>query len=126
MTVILYAFRQEDSRAQVAEALLAEGGTLSVQVFNGFVAVARRKFDRSWGEVRRVLNILRVFFREPVPLTVETHERAVTIAQRYGYSIFDSLVSAAALHAGATILYSEDMQHGQAIDGLTIRNPFLG
>jgi hypothetical protein len=50
--------------------------------------------------------------------------RAVHIAGRYGYSIFDSLTIAAALHIGAGTLYSEDMRDGQAIDGLTIRNPF--
>ena len=68
--------------------------------------------------------LLRIFCPEPVPLTVETHERAVHIAERYGYSIFDSLIIAAALHVGASTLYSEDMRDGQAIDGLTIRNPF--
>ena len=46
------------------------------------------------------------------------------LAERYGYSIFDSLIIGAALDAGARTLYSEDMQDGQAIDGLTIRNPF--
>ena len=97
---------------------------LSVQVLNEFVAVARRKLDKSWEEVRRALDILRVFCPEPVPLTVETHERAVHIAERYGYSIFDSLIIAAALHIGASTLYSEDMRDGRAIDGLTIRNPF--
>ena len=122
--VILYAFRQDDARGQVAETLLAAGGALSVQVLNEFVAVARRKLDKSWEEVRRALAILRVFCPEPVPLTVETHERALRIAERYGYSIFDSLIIAAALHAGASTLYSEDMRDGQAIDGLTIRNPF--
>ncbi len=122
--VILYAFRQDDTRGRVAEELLAAGGTLSVQVLNEFVAVARRKLDRSWEEVRRALDILRVFFPQPVPVTVETHERAVHIAERYGYSIFDSLIIAAALDAGAETLYSEDMRDGQTIDGLTIRNPF--
>src|SRR5437868_13608173 len=46
--VILYAFRQDDTRGQVAETLLAAGGALSVQVLNEFVAVARRKLDKSW------------------------------------------------------------------------------
>lgn len=123
--VILYAFRQDDSRAEVAEALLAEGGALSVQVLNEFVAVARRKFDKRWEDIRRALDILRVLCPEPVPLTVETHERALNIAERYGYSIFDSFIVAAALSAGARTLFSEDMRDGQAIDGLTIRNPFL-
>ena len=64
--------------------------------------MARRKLDKSWEEVRRALDILRVFCPEPVPLTVETHERAVHIAERHGYSIFDSLIVAAAIHAGAS------------------------
>ena len=124
--VILYAFRHNDPRGPVAEGLLAAGGTLSVQVLNEFVAVARRKLDKSWEEVRRALDILRVFCPEPVALTVETHETAVRIAERYGYSIFGSLIVAAALEAGARTLYSEDMRNGQTIDGLTIRNPFSG
>jgi predicted nucleic acid-binding protein len=115
---------KSDTRGQVAEALLAAGGALSVQVLNEFVAVARRKLDKSWEEVRRALDLLRIFCPGPAPLTVETHERAVHIAERYGYSIFDSLIIAAALHSGASTLYSEDMQDGQVIEGLTIRNPF--
>ncbi len=124
--VILYAFRQDDTRGQVAEKLLCAGGVLSVQVLNEFAAVARRKFDKSWEEVRRALDILRVFCPDPVPLTVETHEQAGDIAERYGYSIFDSLIIAAALRAGARTLYSEDMRDGETIEGLTIRNPFSG
>jgi predicted nucleic acid-binding protein len=122
--VVLYAFRQDDARSRVAETLLTAGGALSVQGLNEFVAVARRKLDKSWEEVHRALDILRVFCPQPVPLTVETHERAVHIAERYGYSIFDALMIAAALDVGAGTLYSEDMRDGQAIEGLTIRNPF--
>src|SRR5437899_12978231 len=99
--VIVYAFRQDDTRGHVAETLLAAGGALSVQVLNEFVAVARRKLDKTWEEVRRALDILRVFCPEPVPLTVETHERAVHIAERYGHSMFDSPIIAPPLHAGA-------------------------
>jgi predicted nucleic acid-binding protein len=122
--VVLYAFSQDDTRRQMAETLLAAGGALSVQVLNEFIAVARRKLDKSWKEVRRALDVLRVFCPEPVALTVETHERAVHIAERYGFSILDALIIATALYAGASTLYTEDMREGQAIDGLTIRNPF--
>jgi predicted nucleic acid-binding protein len=59
-----------------------------------------------------------------MPLEVETHERALAIAQRYGYRIFDALIIAAALEASCETLYSEDMQDGQRIGGATIRNPF--
>ena len=122
--VVLYAFREGDTRSQVAEALLAEGGIISVQVLNEFVAVALRELNKNWREVRRALNILRALCPQPIPLTIETHERALLVAERYGYSIFDSLIIAAAVVSGASTLYSEDMRDGQKIDGLTIRNPF--
>ena len=55
--VILPAFRQGDSRSRKAEALLAEGGALSVQVLYEFVAVARRKLNKNWKKVRRPLDV---------------------------------------------------------------------
>jgi len=124
--VVLYAFRQGDARSQRAEMLLAAGGTLSVQVLNEFVNVARRKLNKRWEEVRRALGILRVFCPDPAPVTIETHDRAVQIAERYGYSIFDSLIVAAALERQCETLYSEDLQAGQVIESrLRVRNPFI-
>jgi predicted nucleic acid-binding protein len=52
------------------------------------------------------------------------HDEALRISQRYKYGIYDSLVIAAALEGGCSVLYSEDMQHGQSIGSLKIRNPF--
>lgn len=57
-------------------------------------------------------------------VTNEIHMRALGVAERYGYSIFDGLIIAAALDCGAKTLYSEDMYDGQKIEGLEIRNPF--
>ncbi len=91
---------------------------------NGEVrAVARRKLHRSWADVRRALDIVRVFCPES-PVTAGTHERTIRVAERYGYSIFDLFIFAAVLHSGAGTLCSEDMQDGQTIGGLTIRNLF--
>ena len=58
-------------------------------------------------------------------MTIETHETALRIIDRYGFRIYDALIIAAALAAGCTTLLSEDMQDGQVIEGkLTVRNPF--
>ena len=54
----------------------------------------------------------------------ELYLRTLGLRERYGFSFYDSLIVAAALQAGCTRLYSEDMQHGQQIRGLTIQNPF--
>ena len=57
--------------------------------------------------------------------TRELYLRSLSIQSRYRYSFYDSLIIAAALEASCNILYSEDMQHGQHIEQLTIENPFL-
>lgn len=54
------------------------------------------------------------------------HLLASRLRESYSYSYWDSLIIAAALDAGCTALFSEDMQHGQKIEGcLTIINPFI-
>ena len=52
------------------------------------------------------------------------YQRGLEIQARYRFSFYDSLIVAAALEAGCKTLYSEDLQHGQQIEGLTIDNPF--
>jgi len=123
--VLVYIVGQEDERTAVAEALVAGGGVLSVQVLNELAAVARRKLGLTWDEVGEALAAIRVLCPSPVALTIETHEAGLRIAAQYQFHIHDALVAAAALEAGCTTLYSEDLQDGQVIDGcLTIRNPF--
>lgn len=122
--VLIYAFAKDDRRTKIAETLLAGGGMVGVQTLNEFVAVAVRKLGMPWEDVLEALSAIRVLFPSPVPLTVQTHDRALRIAGRYGYHIYDSLVIAAALEARCNTLFSEDMKDGQAVDGLTIRDPF--
>ncbi|MFZ1344751.1 hypothetical protein [Thiothrix eikelboomii] len=60
-------------------------------------------------------------------MTSQTIEQALVLGERYGYSYFDSLMLASALEQGCSILYSEDMQHGQILEGgLRIIDPFAG
>ena len=123
--VLLYTLAEGDPRQAAAAALLVQGGTISVQVLNEFANVARRKLKLSWPEVTEALAALRAFCLAPLPLTVAADEAALAIAERAGYALYDALILAAALEAGCAIVYSEDLQDGQVIDGqLTIRNPF--
>lgn len=123
--VLLYTVGQHDERTGRAEALLAGGGIVSVQVLNEFAAVAHRRLRMSWEDVAEALAVIKILCPSPVPITIETHEAALRIAMRYGYHIYDALVVAAALDADCSTLYSEDLQTCQVIDGqLAIRNPF--
>ena len=123
--VLIYAVAENDPRSTQAEELLSSGGVLSVQILNEFVSVARRKILMPWSEVTEALDAFRVLCPAPLPITIKMHEAAVKIAEKHGYHIYDALVVAAALEAGCSTLYSEDLHDGQTIDGqLTIRNPF--
>ncbi len=124
--VLIYAMVSGDSRRERAQQLVAQGGVISVQVLNEFVAVARRKMRMPWERVIEALDAVRILFPSPVSITLDTHEAALKIAQQYGFGIYDAMIAASALEANCSTLYSEDLQDGQVIDGrLTIRNPFL-
>lgn len=60
-----------------------------------------------------------------VGASIDLYRKAVEVQARYGYSFYDALIIAAALEAGCARLLTEDMQHGQRIEGLMIVNPFL-
>ena len=122
--VVLYLLSGDAAKADRAEELLAIGGSISVQVLNEFASVALRKLRMSWAEIREVLAQVRAVC--PVEtMSLATHDRAVVVAERYGLSMYDALIVAAALLVGCKTLYSEDMQDGQVIERqLTICNPF--
>ena len=123
--VLLYLLSADAAKADRAESLLAEGGIISVQVLNEFASVALRKLDMPVAELREVLEPVRSVCRQVEPVTEDTHDRAMALVERYGFSFYDALLIAAALRAGCTRLYSEDLQHGQLIDRqLRILNPF--
>jgi predicted nucleic acid-binding protein len=124
--VVLHLLSADEAKADRAEALLAMGGTISVQVLNEFTAVASRKLRMSMIEIREVLAQIRAVCAVE-PVTVETHEGALQIAERNGLSIYDALIVSAALLSGCKVLHSADMQDGQVIERqLTIGNPFAG
>ena len=121
--VLLYLTASDAPRADRAEEVLRAGGIVSVQVLNEFVSVARRKTSLRLEDIRTILEVVRRFC-EVTPLDLATHDLALDICERFGLSIYDSLIVAAAARAGATTLRTEDLQHGQTIAGVTIANPF--
>lgn len=122
--VLLYLLSADEAKADCAEDLLAAGGTVSVQILNEFAAVSTRKLGLSIVEAREMLATVRAVCNV-VALTVETHDKGMELAERYGLSIYDALIAASALLAGCRELVTEDLQTGQILDGhLTVRNPF--
>ena len=122
--ILIYATHQDDPRSGIAGELLARGGVISVQVLNEFANAARRKLRLSWGEIRSALADIRALYPIVRAVGTDTHEAALGLAERDGFAFYDALIVAAAMKAGCTTLWTEDMQDGRTIDGLTIRNPF--
>jgi predicted nucleic acid-binding protein len=121
--VLVYLASGDAAKADRAEAAIAAGGAISVLVLNELTNVARRKMQMSWADTHAFLNTLRDLLTVH-PLTVDIHETGLTLAERYGLSTYDAMIAASALHAGCDTLWSEDMQHGMALEGLRIVNPF--
>lgn len=97
---------------------------ISVQVLNEFTSVAFRKLKMSYSEISEILETIKVVC-EVKDLTPDTHRMALSIAERYGFSFYDSLILSAAILADCEVLYSEDMQSSQKVnDQLVTNNPF--
>jgi predicted nucleic acid-binding protein len=124
-SVLLYLLSEDANKADRVEELLAERGTISVQVLNEFAAVALRKLRMPLSDVREILGTVRAVCTVE-PVTLATHERGLAVHERYGFALYDSMIIASALIAGGKALYAEDLQHGQVIDAqLRVVNPFL-
>lgn len=121
--VLLYLLSDEEGKSARAETLLRAGVQVSVQALNEFVSVSRRKFGLSWPEAEQALADIRRFAIVHA-LTLDAHLRGVAIAKRYRLHIYDALIVAVAAQGGGEILYSEDLQDGQKMEGMIVRNPF--
>jgi predicted nucleic acid-binding protein len=122
--VLVYIASGDSAKADRAEAAIAAGGAISVQVLNELTNVARRKMRMSWADTHALLTLLRGLLTVH-PLTLEIHETGLALAERYGLSIYDAMIAASAVGAGCDTLWSADMQHGMVFgQGLQIINPF--
>lgn len=124
--VVLYAMGDDDAKRARGRALLAAEPTISIQVINECSHVLRRKAGWSPAQVAVELSAILDLTRL-VDVRLKQIRSAWRLAERYGFGHYDSVILASALAAGCTTLYTEDLQHGQVIEGrLTLLNPFLG
>lgn len=121
--VVLYLL-DNGPKADRAEAILAQGPRISVQVLNEAMVNCRRKAGLNWDETGVFLSGIMALC--PVEdLTVHTHEVGRALAERYGFAVYDSMIVAAALIAGCSTLYTEDMHDGLLVEEqLRLVNPF--
>lgn len=129
--IFVYSFDNRDSRKRnVALELIhktseATTARISYQVVQEFVNVATKKFANPLkpSDARMYVESIMSSMWQ-VNSSLGLTNKALEIQERWAYSFYDSLIIASALEAGCSILYSEDLQHGQTIEGLKIINPF--
>ena len=121
--VLLYVLSADAVKADIAETLLTQAPTISVQVLNEITSVCARKLKMPWPEIADLLQAVKAACRI-VPLTAETHAQAVRLVQQYHLSFYDAHIVAAAIGSGCSTLMSEDMHAGLTVLDVRIHNPF--
>jgi predicted nucleic acid-binding protein len=123
--VLLYVTDVDERKALIAQKLLLSNPSINSQVIVEVLNVCRREYKYSkddllnlWGNLVEDCKI--------IPITYQTHLKAIELVKKHRFQLFDSIIVASSLEAGCEILYSEDMQNGLIIERkLTIINPFI-
>lgn len=120
-------FKRERAVRLIESSLASSQGCVSYQIVQEFANVARKKFavKASPADCKAFI----VAAMQPMMRVASSTEllfSAIDLQDELRYGLYDSLVIAAALQAGADTLYSEDLQHWQLVKGkLRIVNPFI-
>ena len=124
--ICLYLLSDDDAKKEISFSLLEQNPIISTQVINESVNVILKKYKHlTIIDATNFIAYLQQYCTIEI-ITEATITTALEIKNRYQLQWYDSLIVAAALQAGCSKLYSEDMQHGLLVEKmLTIINPFL-
>jgi predicted nucleic acid-binding protein len=127
--ILLYSISQnpaESLKRDRAIALLADdSGALSIQVLQEFYVQATRTSRADAVSHELAAGLIEAWSRFRVQdMTLPILHTALRIRRAHGFSFWDSAIVAAALALGCDRVYTEDLTHGQMVDGLAIVDPF--
>lgn len=130
-TNVLVYFRDSSEPEKQSKAALwlqelwqTRRGRLSAQVLNEYYVTVTQKLNPGLSRQAARRDVLDLLTWRPVALDGDVIESAFGYQDRFALSFWDALIVSAAVKSGSSILISEDMQHEQTIDTLTILNPF--
>lgn len=128
--VLVYAVDRHDPRKnRIARAIIADLETpfaVSAQVLNEFYSVATRKLDPPLPPSIASATVRKLAAGRVVGIDAQLVLAALDVSVNNQLSIWDALIVCAANRAGCHTLLSEDLNHGQVIEGVAVVNPFLG
>ena len=130
--ILVYSFDHENTYKKdialnlVSNALTQSKGIISYQVIQEFMNVALKKFKVPFNtnDCQKYLTVVLEPLCE-VYSSIDLYHRSLEITERWQLSFYDSLIISAALKSECSIIYTEDLQHGQKIFELKIVNPFI-
>lgn len=128
--VLVYAYDNQDAqKQQKAKTLLHQlwrehSGCISIQVLQEFYVTTTRKLAHPLSiiEASQIISDLGLWrIHQP---QVEDILSAIQIQQRYQLSFWDSMIVRSAIQLGCSIIWTEDLNAGQLIEGCKIQTPF--
>jgi predicted nucleic acid-binding protein len=129
--ILVYAYdisagnKHDIARSIVADLWNLRTGTLSIQVLQEFFINVTKKIPKPL-DIKPAKDILRDFLLwEVIDNDGELLLSAIDIQIKYHYAFWDSLIIAAAVISGSSVLLTEDLKHGQTIEEVMIKNPFM-
>lgn len=115
--------KQATARRLFSDCVNNGSAVISTQCLQEFYNVAANKLKQDKQALKKIIHN----YSEHVPtvqITPMLIENAIDISVKTRFSFWDSLILAAASYANCDVLYSEDLNDGQIIEGVTIKNPF--
>jgi predicted nucleic acid-binding protein len=125
--ILIYAELEPDSQKGIRAADLilraARDGVIPAQVLGEYLRFVQRRMPTAFAEAIRQASIYRGLFLTPAT-TGAVIDNACALARDHRMQLWDCVVCAACLEAGAKVLMTEDLQDGRVIEGMRLINPF--
>jgi len=128
--VLVYLFDSDHPDKQARARKLFEqevrngSAVLGSQVLQEFYVAATRKLAVPLDPLSAETALMKLAQLPVSQVSTDQVLRAAARCRQEKLSFWDSLIVESALNSGATRLYSEDLQHGRSIEGMSIVNPF--
>jgi predicted nucleic acid-binding protein len=127
--ILLYSISQNpaesEKRDRAIELLSDDSSALSIQVLQEFYVQATRASRPDPIQHEFAAGLIEAWTRFRIQdMTLLVLNDALRVRKAFGFSFWDSAIVASALAMGCDRVYTEDLNHGQVVEGLTIINPF--
>ena len=125
LLIYLYSEKELAKRSIACEIIDKYDCMISIQSIKEASNVWYKKFGWNGAKIEKHINNLVLLCDDILQISIKTVFSAISIKDKYAFSFYDCLIIASAIEADCELLFSEDMQDGQVINGtLKITNPF--